>query len=62
MLTRLTDAVCATTLHPTGSVLATASGEYHFPSRYRDDTSEETGEDKQKMEEMHNSSLKTWAL
>ena len=64
MLIRRTDAVCATTLHPSGSVLATASGQHHLRRRCRDDTreEEESDEDKDEMEEMYDSSLKLWAL
>ena len=58
MLICLTDAVCAATLHPSGSVLATASGQHQFPRRYRDDTGEESDED----EEILDNSLKLWAL
>ena len=59
MLIRLIDVVCATTLHSSGSVLATASGQYHFPRGCRDGTGEESDEDEQ---EMYDSSLKLWAL
>ena len=52
-----TDAVCATTLHSSGSVLATVSGQHHFPHRCRDGTDEEKDE-----VEMYDSSLKLWAL
>lgn len=58
----LIDSVCATTLHSSGSVLATASGQHHFPRRCRDGTGEESDEDKQEMEEMRDSNLKLWAL
>lgn len=63
MLIRLTDAVCATALHPSGSVLATASGQHHLPRRCRDGSGEEeSDEDKDEVEEMYDSSLKLWAL
>ncbi|KAL8796188.1 MAG: hypothetical protein Q9195_001521 [Heterodermia aff. obscurata] len=53
------DAVCATTFHASGSVLATASGQHHFQHRRRHSTGEESDEDEK---ETYDNSLKLWAL
>lgn len=58
----LIDAACATTLHSSGSVLATASGQQHFLPRNGYNVHEASDKESEKIEESQDSGLKVWAL
>ena len=62
MLIEQSDAVCATALHASGSVLATASGQQHFYPGDHDGTEKDKDEDGEEVEIFYDNSLKLWGL
>ena len=66
MLIEKLDAVCATSLHSSGSVLATSSGQQHFSpgghAKSDDEDSKEDDDDGGEVEGLYDDSLKLWGL
>ena len=62
MLIEYSDAVCATKLHASGSVLATASGQQHFYPGDHDGMEKDNDENVEEEERLYDNSLKLWGL